>query len=180
MYLPWTHSLSSFLSAWLPAPALYGMAIDTSCIWWKRVCGKKFNCGYYDNNILRNRLENLSLIILITHVSHTHTPHPCWQSFVFTCWAPADTWGYRWAIRSWASSCWWCWGGRCIGLRSTVWRKGPKHYCDPAERPCWSKPLCFLKLCCGVKRFEEQCAEKSCVCGRKPPAKIGLHWPQFL
>lgn len=32
------------------------MAIDTSCIWWKRVCGKKFSCGYYDNDVLRNRL----------------------------------------------------------------------------------------------------------------------------
>uniref|UniRef100_A0A8D2ZI57 Solute carrier organic anion transporter family member n=1 Tax=Scophthalmus maximus TaxID=52904 RepID=A0A8D2ZI57_SCOMX len=52
--------------AWLPAPALFGMAIDTSCIWWKRVCGKKFSCGYYDNNILRNRLENL------LHTHHIH------------------------------------------------------------------------------------------------------------
>lgn len=44
------------IAAWLPAPALFGMAIDTSCIWWKRVCGKKFSCGYYDNDVLRNRL----------------------------------------------------------------------------------------------------------------------------
>lgn len=59
--------LSLSLSAWLPAPALFGMAIDSSCIWWKRVCGKKFSCGYYDNNILRNRLENLN------HVTHRNT-----------------------------------------------------------------------------------------------------------
>ncbi|CAK6956257.1 solute carrier organic anion transporter family member 2A1 [Scomber scombrus] len=47
--------------AWLPAPALFGKAIDTSCIWWKEVCGKKFNCGYYDNNILRNSYLGLQV-----------------------------------------------------------------------------------------------------------------------
>ncbi|XP_032382200.1 solute carrier organic anion transporter family member 2A1 isoform X1 [Etheostoma spectabile] len=47
--------------AWLPAPALFGMAIDTSCVWWKTVCGKKFSCGYYDNNILRNRYLGLQV-----------------------------------------------------------------------------------------------------------------------
>lgn len=41
--------------AWLPAPALFGLAIDSSCIQWRYVCGKKSGCGYYDNNILRNR-----------------------------------------------------------------------------------------------------------------------------
>jgi organic anion transporter 2A len=45
------------LPAWLPAPALFGMAIDSSCVWWKRKCGSKLSCGYYDNNTLRNRSE---------------------------------------------------------------------------------------------------------------------------
>lgn len=51
---------SAFLSggsAWLPAPALFGMAIDTSCIRWKKICGKNSSCGYYDNILLRNRLK---------------------------------------------------------------------------------------------------------------------------
>uniref|UniRef100_A0A3P9KN76 Solute carrier organic anion transporter family member n=1 Tax=Oryzias latipes TaxID=8090 RepID=A0A3P9KN76_ORYLA len=40
--------------AWLPAPALFGMAIDSSCIKWKLVCGKKFSCSYYDNGLFRS------------------------------------------------------------------------------------------------------------------------------
>ncbi|XP_034557060.1 solute carrier organic anion transporter family member 2A1 [Notolabrus celidotus] len=47
--------------AWLPAPALFGMAIDTSCVWWRHVCGKKLGCGYYDNNVLRNRYLGLQV-----------------------------------------------------------------------------------------------------------------------
>ncbi|XP_030288783.1 solute carrier organic anion transporter family member 2A1 [Sparus aurata] len=47
--------------AFLPAPALFGTAIDTSCIKWKQVCNKKSSCGYYDNNILRNRFLGLQV-----------------------------------------------------------------------------------------------------------------------
>uniref|UniRef100_A0A8C1EY64 Solute carrier organic anion transporter family member n=1 Tax=Cyprinus carpio carpio TaxID=630221 RepID=A0A8C1EY64_CYPCA len=46
---------------WLPAPALFGMTIDSTCIKWKMSCGKKQGCGYYDNNLLRNRYLGLQL-----------------------------------------------------------------------------------------------------------------------
>ncbi|KAM4628702.1 solute carrier organic anion transporter family member 2A1 [Polymixia lowei] len=54
--------------AWIPAPAVFGMAIDTSCIWWKHVCGKKLSCGYYDNNILRNRYLGLQVGYKVTGI----------------------------------------------------------------------------------------------------------------
>ncbi|KAG1940849.1 solute carrier organic anion transporter family member 2A1 isoform X2 [Pimephales promelas] len=46
---------------WLPAPALFGMTIDSTCLWWKTACGKKQGCGYYDNNLLRNRYLGLQV-----------------------------------------------------------------------------------------------------------------------
>ncbi|KAL3966644.1 solute carrier organic anion transporter family, member 2A [Sarotherodon galilaeus] len=49
------------LLAWLPAPAFFGMAIDTSCLRWRTVCEKKFSCGYYDNNMFRNRYLGLQV-----------------------------------------------------------------------------------------------------------------------
>ncbi|XP_069053599.1 solute carrier organic anion transporter family member 2A1 isoform X1 [Lepisosteus oculatus] len=42
--------------AWLPAPAIFGVLIDSSCIRWKEICANKAGaCSYYDNNLLRNR-----------------------------------------------------------------------------------------------------------------------------
>ncbi|MFT7810901.1 solute carrier organic anion transporter family member 2A1 [Arapaima gigas] len=50
------------LLAWLPAPAFFGMAIDSTCIWWKPICGQKLgSCSYYDNNLLRSRYLGLQV-----------------------------------------------------------------------------------------------------------------------
>ncbi|XP_068599331.1 solute carrier organic anion transporter family member 2A1 [Brachionichthys hirsutus] len=45
----------------LLAPVFFGIAIDTSCIRWRYLCGKKLSCGYYDNNIFRNRYLGLQM-----------------------------------------------------------------------------------------------------------------------
>ncbi|KAI5109325.1 solute carrier organic anion transporter family member 2B1, partial [Silurus meridionalis] len=54
---------------WLPAPALFGMTIDSTCIWWKSVCGKKLGCGYYDNNLFRNRYLGLQVAFKVMGIA---------------------------------------------------------------------------------------------------------------
>ncbi|GCB75373.1 hypothetical protein scyTo_0019000 [Scyliorhinus torazame] len=46
--------------AWLPAPALFGAVIDSTCISWHKTCtGKRGKCNYYDNNLLRKMYLSL-------------------------------------------------------------------------------------------------------------------------
>uniref|UniRef100_A0A8C6XGN4 Solute carrier organic anion transporter family member n=1 Tax=Naja naja TaxID=35670 RepID=A0A8C6XGN4_NAJNA len=37
------------LLAWLPAPMVYGSAIDTACLLWQYKCKKRASCRYYDH-----------------------------------------------------------------------------------------------------------------------------------
>uniref|UniRef100_A0A8D0G6C6 Solute carrier organic anion transporter family member n=1 Tax=Sphenodon punctatus TaxID=8508 RepID=A0A8D0G6C6_SPHPU len=47
------------LLAWLPAPALFGLIIDSSCIFWRIQCNKGSSCAYYNNDFLRSRLVHV-------------------------------------------------------------------------------------------------------------------------
>uniref|UniRef100_A0A670ZXB4 Solute carrier organic anion transporter family member n=1 Tax=Pseudonaja textilis TaxID=8673 RepID=A0A670ZXB4_PSETE len=50
------------LLAWLPAPTLFGILIDSSCIWWKQTCNRKSgSCHYYNNGIFRSRYLGLQV-----------------------------------------------------------------------------------------------------------------------
>lgn len=41
--------------AFLPAPVLYGTAIDTTCIIWGKKCGRNTSCHYYNMDLFRQR-----------------------------------------------------------------------------------------------------------------------------
>ncbi|KFQ87297.1 Solute carrier organic anion transporter family member 2A1, partial [Phoenicopterus ruber ruber] len=43
------------LLAWLPAPAMFGALIDSSCVYWQKQCTQRRFCAYYNNDFLRNR-----------------------------------------------------------------------------------------------------------------------------
>ncbi|XP_076158512.1 solute carrier organic anion transporter family member 2B1 isoform X2 [Alosa pseudoharengus] len=51
--------------AFLPAPVLYGKAIDTTCILWGEKCGKQMACQYYDLDKFRQRFLGLQTFFVI-------------------------------------------------------------------------------------------------------------------
>ncbi|NXF87927.1 SO2B1 protein, partial [Eubucco bourcierii] len=48
--------------AWMPAPVLYGSAIDSCCLLWQRRCARRAACRYYDNDLFRQRYLGLQLL----------------------------------------------------------------------------------------------------------------------
>ncbi|XP_042312803.1 solute carrier organic anion transporter family member 2B1 [Sceloporus undulatus] len=63
--------------AWLPAPVLYGSAIDTSCRLWQEKCNKKAACRYYDNTLFRYRFVGIQIllrVLLLCRLFHSVLP----------------------------------------------------------------------------------------------------------
>ncbi|XP_060792392.1 solute carrier organic anion transporter family member 2B1 [Neoarius graeffei] len=50
--------------AFLPAPVLYGSAIDSTCILWGKKCNKNTSCHYYNLNFFRQRFLGLQIFFL--------------------------------------------------------------------------------------------------------------------
>ncbi|XP_068027125.1 solute carrier organic anion transporter family member 2B1-like [Melanerpes formicivorus] len=48
--------------AWMPAPVLYGSAIDSCCLLWQRRCARRAACRYYDNDLFRHRYLGLQFL----------------------------------------------------------------------------------------------------------------------
>lgn len=67
--------------ALLPAPIIYGAIIDSSCLWWKTVCGKNLNCLVYNNRNFIFRFQGttflcsrISLHIIMYCILFINTP----------------------------------------------------------------------------------------------------------
>ncbi|KAG8137121.1 hypothetical protein E2320_005656, partial [Naja naja] len=54
------------LLAWLPAPMVYGSAIDTACLLWQYKCKKRASCRYYDHTAFRRRFVGIQLLFEIS------------------------------------------------------------------------------------------------------------------
>ncbi|XP_077050912.1 solute carrier organic anion transporter family member 2B1 isoform X1 [Siphateles boraxobius] len=50
--------------AFLPAPVLYGRAIDSACIKWGKKCNKTTSCQYYDLDLFRHRFLGLQIFFI--------------------------------------------------------------------------------------------------------------------
>ncbi|XP_076835814.1 solute carrier organic anion transporter family member 2B1 isoform X2 [Brachyhypopomus gauderio] len=51
--------------AFLPAPVLYGSAIDSTCILWGKKCNKNTSCNYYNLDLFRQRFLGLQTFFIV-------------------------------------------------------------------------------------------------------------------
>ncbi|XP_017559898.1 solute carrier organic anion transporter family member 2B1 [Pygocentrus nattereri] len=51
--------------AFLPAPVLYGSAIDSTCILWGKKCEKRTSCNYYNLDLFRQRFLGLQTFFVV-------------------------------------------------------------------------------------------------------------------
>uniref|UniRef100_A0A8C8HA67 Solute carrier organic anion transporter family member n=1 Tax=Oncorhynchus tshawytscha TaxID=74940 RepID=A0A8C8HA67_ONCTS len=56
--------------AFLPAPVLYGIAIDTTCILWGKKCGRNTSCHYYNMDLFRQRQAPADIPSPLLYLTH--------------------------------------------------------------------------------------------------------------
>lgn len=124
------------------------------------MCNKKSSCGYYDNNILRNRLE----ITQKTYQTQRHSTSTSLLTIIYhMCLTPCRFLGLQVGYKIMGILLLMMLGWKVQRTQEYSLEKPEGLLWSCCERPCSSKHLCDA----AVLNLLNQCAERSCVSGRK-------------